>query len=143
MKARIALNTDAESIRVTNDRSVELTQSTQAHGNSWTTPVKPASELLTPESQLRLWQELDAVPSDSPRRNGLALQLIAVQASSERYAKAAVPAESSGRHPGFIALDVHRHAEAPTAVTAEEYFRAYLLPRYELIACHPFDGNLR
>jgi hypothetical protein len=40
-------------------------------------------------------------------------------------------------------LDVHRHAEAPTAVTAEEYFRAYLLPRYELIACHPFDGNLR
>jgi hypothetical protein len=46
MKTRIALNTDAKSIRVTNDRFAELTRAVQKQGNPRTAPVKPASDLL-------------------------------------------------------------------------------------------------
>jgi hypothetical protein len=45
-ETRIALNTDAKSIRVTNDRFVELTRAVQEQGNPRTAPVKPASDLL-------------------------------------------------------------------------------------------------
>jgi hypothetical protein len=46
MKTGIALNTDAKSIRVTNDRFAELTRALPEQGNPRTAPVKPASVLL-------------------------------------------------------------------------------------------------
>jgi hypothetical protein len=47
MKTGIALNADAKSIRVTNDRFEELTRALQNQGNPRTTaPIKPASDLL-------------------------------------------------------------------------------------------------
>jgi hypothetical protein len=46
MKTRIALNTDAKSIRETKDRFAELTRALQEQGNPRTAPVRPASDLL-------------------------------------------------------------------------------------------------
>jgi hypothetical protein len=45
-ETRIALNTDAKSIRVTNDRFAELTRALEEQGHPRTAPVKPASDLL-------------------------------------------------------------------------------------------------
>jgi hypothetical protein len=46
MKTRIALDTDAKSIRVTNDRFVEFTRAVQEQHNHGRLRGKPASDLL-------------------------------------------------------------------------------------------------
>ena len=97
MKTRIALNTEAKRMRVIGIRVAEFMRATQARGNLPATPVSPhrISRFMPakfdprldilPESQLRLWPELDAVPSDFMLYGGTGLALHLGHRASEDF----------------------------------------------------------
>src|SRR5260221_11764654 len=58
-----------------------------------------------------------------------------------RCAEAAVPTESAWGAEDFVALNVHRHSDAPAAIRAEKDFGPCALLRRELICSHQPHGG--